>query len=137
MGRGLVEVGQKEGGILGRRRALTHGDGHMLQPCVALAGPDREREVAHAQPRMAATAAVLGRAAPVLGQEPGQVRLSRIQIVGIDRAQLGVGLDPGVEAVDERDEERLAADAVIERCSQRRSRIRLMRFRSLPIAFSI
>ena len=49
-----------------------------------------------------------------LNQEQGQVPLRRSEILGIQRPHHRVALDARIEAVDERDEERLASDPLVQ-----------------------
>ena len=79
------------------------------------AGPMTNGRVPHAQPGMAALLAVGAGATPVLHQEQREVLGRLAQVVGVERPQQRVAGDAEVEAVDQVDEELLAADP-IEQC---------------------
>ena len=89
---------------------LEHRRRHGAVPRVTLRPPDDERQVPHAQRRMATLAAVGRRPAPVLDEEQREVALRFLQVVGIQGPEHVVLLDPLVEPVDEIEEERLAPD---------------------------
>ena len=106
VGGGVVAVAHRVGGWhevrhqpLGdgrRRRRLLDGGGHVDEPTVALVRPDREREVAHPQARVASLLAVAGRAAPVLRQEQRQPPSGGAEVVRlrVESAERWVVRDP-------------------------------------------
>jgi hypothetical protein len=63
---------------------------------------------------MAALLVVPWRATPVLGQEHRQVAARPCQIGRVERSEQRLALDTVIEAVDQVDEERLAADALVQ-----------------------
>ena len=101
---------------LRRHAALGHdlveGGGHVPEPGVPLGLADHERGVALAEARVPPLLAVGAGTAPVLLEEQRQVLDGVGEVVGVERPQQRVGRDPGVEALDEVDEERLPAHRV-------------------------
>src|SRR5205823_1780396 len=83
---------------------------HCRQPGVSCACVDREGRVPHAKARRTLLGAVRSRSAPVLAEEEGECSLAGLEVRGIQRTEDAVGLDPHVEPLDERVEERLTTD---------------------------
>src|SRR5579871_1820073 len=96
------------------RDARLYGSPHVVQPGVAFGLADAKAEMAHAQTWMAQLRDVRRRSAPVLRQEQRQMALRRSEIVGVQRPQQRIRFDALIEAVDERHEERVAADPLVQ-----------------------
>ena len=90
---------------------------HVRQPAIPLLDADGERGMPHPERRVTALLVIGRRPSPVLGQEERQLvaRGSQILRLRIQREQRGISLHTVVEAVDQRLEERHAADRVVER----------------------
>jgi len=86
---------------------------HVAEPRITGRLVDRERCVAHAQPRVAAVFAVGRGPAPVLDQEERQASLGAGEVGRIHRPQKLVGLHAGVERLDQVGEE-VAPDDVVD-----------------------
>jgi hypothetical protein len=95
---------------------LRHVEGvsHVIEPGVAGLLTDREAKVPGAKHRLSPQILVLGAAAEVLRQERCQTRPGGLEALLVHRSQELVGLHPGVEAIDQRNEELSAADPLIE-----------------------
>ena len=64
-----LEVVEERADDLWRGVHLGNGGSHVLEPPITLRGPDREREVPHAESRVPPLRAVGGWPSPVLRQE--------------------------------------------------------------------
>ena len=86
----------------------------MREPVVALLGSDRERRVAHPEPRMPPLMRVRRGTAPVLREEQCQVSPRPAKIIRrrVEPEEDGIGLDAVVEPIDQPLEERETADAL-------------------------
>ena len=89
----------------------------MNEPAIAFVDPDREGRVTHPQGGVAALLLIRRRPAPVLREEQRQLVTRGTELLGlrVQREQRGIALHTVVEPVDERLEERHAADRVVER----------------------
>ena len=90
---------------------------HALHPLIALAGADRKRQMARAQPRMAEALDVQLRSAEPADEEPVQLVARAVERRRMQRAhfgRVGARVHEVVEAVDEATHAFVTADARIE-----------------------
>src|SRR5207302_9803379 len=89
----------------GRKIERLHRHGHVAKPGVALRLTDRERQVAHSQPRMSALLAVSRWTAPVLDEEQRQpFGRARQVLLWIDPTQHRIICNARIEALDQEPE---------------------------------
>jgi hypothetical protein len=88
---------------------LAEGRVHQAHPAIAGRPVDREAQVPHPEPRMAALLAVAGRATAALDQEVGEPPLGAGEVLGrVHRPEQVVDGHPLVERGDQRPQRRLA-----------------------------
>ena len=111
-----AERGEQHRAHVGLGDLLVDGASHAQEPLVALALADGERQMARAQPRMTEALDVHGRPAEPADEEPAQLvarALERGRMKRADLARLGQGVHEIIEAIDERADAGLTADALV------------------------
>ena len=108
MERKLIEILPKHTGRGFRDGDFGDGGVHVVNPAVALGPPNGERQMAEAEPGIAVLLGVASRSAKQLGEKEELLLPARGEVGRENPAQLGIGLDPPIERVDEGPEHVLA-----------------------------
>ncbi len=98
-----------------RQRRGIDGVHHVADPTIAFGLSDHERKVARPEAGMAAFLGVRGRPAPELAEEQGCSPPGVGEVIGVDRSNDGIELDPIEEVVDDGLEIGRAANGFIQR----------------------